>query len=374
MRALVDRFTLTDPGDVRVVKAAMDNGGLDPARIVAVIGKTPGNGLVNDYTRGYLTQSLAHLIAQYTGEAPSAVVERVPFIFSGGTEGVLTPHITVFSVHPESDGMVHSTPALAVATAFTTPLGPEDIGRAGQVSETRDAVRRAMAQAGIEHPQDVHFVQVKGPCLTASALSKARACGSVVAGDTPDQSMAWSRAASAYGVALALGEFTGEALHPETMLRDFQRYSGVASCSSGTEVVMNEIVVLGNSVRWGGPLRIAHRTLRDVLDITAVHEVLEDLNLSAQPQLDEEQRKRLEAVFVKCEHDRSGTVRGQPHTMLNDGDMNPQRHIRGAVGALVAAVTGDTRIFVSGGAEHQGPEGGGLIAVIAERESHDDVL
>jgi cyanuric acid amidohydrolase len=31
----------------------------------------------------------------------------------------------------------------------------------------------------------------------------------------------------------------------------------------------------------------------------------------------------------------------------------------------VAGVTGDTRIFVSGGAEHQGPDGGGLIAIIA---------
>jgi cyanuric acid amidohydrolase len=30
-------------------------------------------------------------------------------------------------------------------------------------------------------------------------------------------------------------------------------------------------------------------------------------------------------------------------------------------------VIGDGRIFVSGGAEHQGPDGGGLIAAIAER-------
>jgi CO/xanthine dehydrogenase FAD-binding subunit len=37
--------------------------------------------------------------------------------------------------------------------------------------------------------------------------------------------------------------------------------------------------------------------------------------------------------------------------------------IRGAVAGLV----GDSRIFVSGGAEHQGPDGGGLIAVIASR-------
>ena len=71
-------------------------------------------------------------------------------------------------------------------------------------------------------------------------------------------------------------------------------------------------------------------------------------------------------MLVKAEPDRSGRIHGQRHTMLNDTDIDPQRHIRGAVGGVVASVVGDTRIFVSGGAEHQGPDGGGLIAVIAE--------
>jgi cyanuric acid amidohydrolase len=53
--------------------------------------------------------------------------------------------------------------------------------------------------------------------------------------------------------------------------------------------------------------------------------------------------------------------------MLNDGDINEQRHIRGAVGAIAASILNDTGLFVSGGAEHQGPDGGGMIAVIAER-------
>ena len=41
---------------------------------------------------------------------------------------------------------------------------------------------------------------------------------------------------------------------------------------------------------------------------------------------------------------------------------------RGAVAGLVAGIIGDSRIFVSGGAEHQGPDGGGLIAVIASQD------
>jgi cyanuric acid amidohydrolase len=76
---------------------------------------------------------------------------------------------------------------------------------------------------------------------------------------------------------------------------------------------------------------------------------------------------RIRAAFVKCEASRDGMVRGRPHTMLNDGDINDQRHVRAAVGAIVASVLNDTALFVSGGAEHQGPDGGGILAVIAER-------
>ena len=64
-----------------------------------------------------------------------------------------------------------------------------------------------------------------------------------------------------------------------------------------------------------------------------------------------------------------GKIRGRGHTMLNDGDIDPQRHIRAAVGAVVASVVNDTALFVSGGAEHQGPDGGGMIALIAERNA-----
>jgi cyanuric acid amidohydrolase len=37
------------------------------------------------------------------------------------------------------------------------------------------------------------------------------------------------------------------------------------------------------------------------------------------------------------------------------------------VGGVIAAATGRTDLFVSGGAEHQGPDGGGPVAVIARQ-------
>jgi cyanuric acid amidohydrolase len=39
--------------------------------------------------------------------------------------------------------------------------------------------------------------------------------------------------------------------------------------------------------------------------------------------------------------------------------------MRALVGGVLAAATRLTELFVSGGAEHQGPDGGGLVAVIA---------
>ena len=56
MRADVHRFSIADPSDVSGLRKAISDGMIDPSTIVAVIGKTHGNGLVNDYTRGYLTQ------------------------------------------------------------------------------------------------------------------------------------------------------------------------------------------------------------------------------------------------------------------------------------------------------------------------------
>ena len=96
--------------------------------------------------------------------------------------------------------------------------------------------------------------------------------------------------------------------------------------------------------------------------------MLSDLGIAAQPQVSAADAARIACVLVKCEPDRRGRIRGSRHTMLDDTDINAQRHIRGAVAGLVAGVIGDGRIFVSGGAEHQGPDGGGLIAVIASQQ------
>jgi cyanuric acid amidohydrolase len=358
---------MAHPGDLSALERLIAEGGLRAGDIVAVIGKTEGNGGVNDFTRGYFTQSLMNMLSRHLGERAESLIKRIPCVLSGGTEGVLSPHYVVLT----STGPARAEPtdiaALAVGTAMSAPLPAEQIGRSAHIRSVASAVGKAMHEARIADSRDVHFVQVKCPCITSARAEAAAAQGKVVITTDPGRSMAMARAAGAFGVAQALGEVGHLAHEEDALLRDFSVYSTRASISSGIEVEANEVIVLGNSRFWSGPLQIAHRPMRDALDIDAVLGVLGDLGIRAAPQVAPEERLRLRAVFVKCEPDRRGHIRGRRHTMLDDTDINAQRHVRGAVGGLVAGVIGDTRIFVSGGAEHQGPDGGGLIAAIADR-------
>ncbi len=364
MQALVQRFEMAHPGDVSALEQAIVQGRIDPYQIVCVIGKTEGNGGVNDFTRGYFTQSLMALLALHRNASAAELLLTVPCVLSGGTEGVLTPHYLVFS--RDMDERLSDAPALAIGTAFGAPLPAEHVGGAQQIADMADTVRRALADARLAHPDEVVFVQAKVPCVTSARTQDALRRGRTPLSADPGRSMALSRAAGALGVGQALGEFseTPERL-AAAVLSDFSIHSERASISSGVEVDRHEVIVLGCSAAWTGPLRIGSTTMQDALDLPAVVRCAGALGLQAAPQLDADAAARIAGVLVKCEPDRRGRIRGRRHTMLDDTDINAQRHIRGAVGALVAGVLGDTRLFVSGGAEHQGPDGGGLIAIIA---------
>ena len=63
--------------------------------VLAVIGKTEGNGGVNDFTRILADQAFDRPArARHRG---TEQVEQVPMVWSGGTDGVLCPHATVFA-------------------------------------------------------------------------------------------------------------------------------------------------------------------------------------------------------------------------------------------------------------------------------------
>jgi cyanuric acid amidohydrolase len=74
--------------------------------------------------------------------------------------------------------------------------------------------------------------------------------------------------------------------------------------------------------------------------------------------------ERIVAIFAKAEAPPNGMLRGRRTTMLSDADINYERHARAALGAVIASVTGDAAIFVSGGTEHQCKPGEAPIAAI----------
>jgi cyanuric acid amidohydrolase len=348
-RARVLRLATAGPSDTAPLGAAIDRGEVDPATIVAIVGKTEGNGCVNDFTRGYATLALKLLLAERLNCPPSEIEKRVAVVMSGGTEGGLSPHLLVFC--RDEVPAAGAAPRLAIGVGLTRAFQPEEIGRRPQIDETASAVAAAMKAAGIASAADVHFVQIKCPLLTKERIEEAARRGAKTATDDTYYSMAISRGASALGVALALGEIKQA---PEAAIcKDWSLHSGVASASAGVELLRNEIVVLGNAAGWAGDLVIGHDVMKDAIDADAVRRVLAAVH------------GKTVAVLAKAEAAPSGEIRGRRHTMLDDSDIHSTRHARALVGGVLAGVIGDTMLYVSGGAEHQGPAGGGPVAIIA---------
>jgi cyanuric acid amidohydrolase len=364
MECVVYRVGMRHPGDASEITRLIDDGLLAAESITAIFGKTEGNGCVNDFTRGYALSALSTALAPQLGLAPDAVPARIPMVMSGGTEGGLSPHFLVFAVVP-GDVPQPGRKALAVGTAATAPLVPEEIGRLPQIKATAAAVRTAMDRAKIAGQSDVHWVQVKCPLLTNERIAEAASRGQRTATEDTYASMGLSRGASALGVALALGEVDVAALADGAVGANLDLWSGRASCSAGIELMNGEIVVLGNSAAWSGDRRIAHGVMRDAIDFPAVVDVLRGLDFAIADQLNAASAARIDAVLAKAEAAKSGAIRGARHIMNDDSDIHSTRHARALVGGVLAAAVGFTELFVSGGAEHQGPDGGGPIAVIA---------
>jgi cyanuric acid amidohydrolase len=355
------------PGDVSGLMNLIEAGKIKPASILAILGKTEGNGGVNDFTREYAVSALSVALAPYVALPPHDVEQKIAFVMSGGTEGVLSPHITVFARTAIEGGSSDSGIAgkrLSIGIAHTRDFMPEELGRHAQVDETARAVRVAMRDAGIEHPEDVHFVQIKCPLLTSDRIEAAHARGRKTVTTSAYGSMGYSRGASALGVAVALGEIDGD-IRDEQVLKDWDLFSSVASTSSGIELMHNVVIVFGNSALSASPFVIGHAVMRDAIDAAAVMDALKSVGLGVGDLSDPLARNRLVNIFAKAEASPDGTVRGFRHTMLDDSDIGSTRHARAAVGGLIGGLSGTGAVYVSGGAEHQGPPGGGPVAAIA---------
>ena len=233
-RAIVHRISASAPDDVSGIEAAIASQRIDPKGVIAVLAKTEGNGLVNDFSRGHASLALSLLFKRHLA---------------------------------------------------TTRL-------------------RGSASSCLEAP--------KAPWLPIGWCSS-------------------------------------------------------ALDSAGIELINHEIVVMGMSPSWSGPLSIDHAVMGDAIDVEPVRAALKRLGLDSAGQLPPAQRGRLVALLGKAEASDDGQLRGHRHTMLDDSDIAATRHARAFVCGALAALVGHAEIYVSGGAEHQGPDGGGPVALIVDR-------
>jgi barbiturase len=360
----VRKVPLQHVSDASGLAELLDAGVMEADRVIAVIGKTEGNGGVNDYTRILADRAFREVLVE-KGSRSADEVKQVPIVWSGGTDGVISPHATVFGTLPADRAVQTDEPRLTVGVAMSEPILPEEIGYRPMIEKVAAGVQEAMKRAGISDPADVHYVQTKTPLLTLATIREAKERGRDVWTQHTHESMDLSNGTTGLGIAVALDEI---AMPPdEAVMHDRTLYSAVASCSSGVELDRAQIVVVGNARGVGGRYRIGHSVMKDALDQEGIWTAIRDAGLEL-PECARttDLQGRLINVFLKCEASHDGTVRGRRNAMLDDSDVHWHRQIKSCVGGVAAAVTGDPAVFVSVSAAHQGPDGGGPVAAIVD--------
>ncbi len=355
------KVELKSVADASGLEKGIVSGFFTADQVVGVIGKTEGNGGVNDFTRILADQAFRRVLLKH-GTRDETAVNQIPMVWSGGCDGVITPHATIFARNGTTGP--DSKARLTMGIAMSAVLLPEDIGRPAMIEKVAAAVKDAMRDAGIEDPRDVHYVQTKTPLLTIDSVRDAESRGKHVACEVHD-SMGVSNGTTALGIAVALGEV--KMPKAEEICRNLDLYSAVASCSSGVELTRAQIVLLGNKPGAGGRYRIGHSVMQDALDIDGIYQAVRNAGLP----LPERARSsdldgKLVNLFIKCEADRTGKLRGRRQIMLDDSDVHHHRHSKAAVGGVAATAIGDPAVFVSVDAMHQGPQGGGPVIAIVD--------
>ena len=342
------------PGDAKELKSFLSHI-KQPVEPVAMLIKTEGNGCVNDFTRTMAYESYKEIVARLG-------FPDVGIVVSGGTEGVLSPHATLFYKKTE-EALLVGDPSLSIGVSRTRELAPHEIGTVLHAKLVAVAVREAMHTALLECPEEVKFVQIKCPLLRDDDISAVSYTGKSVVVDDTYRSMAFSRGASALGSALALGEISS--LSDSDICVNWDLFSAVTSVSSGAELRHCEVLVFGNSPKVSGSLFISSTVMRDPIDTAGFMSTM---------QSSESCHGGGEILQVFAKADPIGVIRGNRAIMLDDSDIHSTRHARAAVGGVLSSVVGRTNIYVSGGAEHQGPRGGGPVAIIRKKSLNKEVV
>lgn len=368
--ASVNRFAMQRPSDISQLDALVSQNSITPSTIRAIVAKTEGNGSLTDYTTELAEHAFTEWLGKRLGISQDEVRKTVMFFVDGGAEGLISPHGLVFS-STETEGNHSSVARLAFGWARGTELEATEIGRSGQIGNTAEAVQTALEDADLMGPEEVQGVLVTAPTLALSEIQRMKQDGQEPAALFPDVLAAASCRAAAIGASLALGEIARESLER------VQDARAVDARFSRTIVIAKpftrepRVLVIGNSRHWTGPFAASYAAMADALDAAALRSALEMLGLPGSHPLRRVESERLIACFCKTEIGASNRIRGRRHVMLEDADIHYTRHLRTAVGAVVAATIGHPQVFVSAGTDASSAVGGSMVCVIGKVEGID---
>lgn len=364
MDVQVYRLPMSGPDDVSALANLIDQGSVNPHDICAIIAQTEGDG----YARGYSALSFELMLAEKTGLSRPEIAKKVPMLMIGLTGGLMSPHYTVFTrkfVEAPSKGEKR----LALGIKTTRVLLPEEYGTRTHVLLVAQAVKEAMAEAGITDINDVKCVEVKCPNLTAARIQDAQSRGQKVVSTNFADAGAKSKGASALGVALALGEINDEDVTDAAICSNWNLYSKVASTSAGNEQVACKVILMGNSETAVSAFKAGSGVMKDTLDLAGAFTAFKDAGLVFEGEIPQNQRDKVATVFINAGADAMGSIRGRRTTMKSDYLAGYQGiFAKAVINAIVGALIGDTMILASAGYEHQGPLGANLVAVIAKAD------
>ncbi|KAL2827358.1 cyanuric acid hydrolase/Barbiturase [Aspergillus cavernicola] len=271
----VFKYRTSSPADTSPL-SRLEKEGYSAADVVAVVGKTEGNGCVNDFSR---TLS-SHV---WESKIPSSAVT----VFSGGTEGVLSPHVTFLVRSKQRTGLV-------ACSGQTRDFASQEIGTETQGREIAATISEMLNKAGIQK-EAVHLVLIKCPLLTSTDIEQIRAAGQTPITTDTYSSMALSRYASAIGIALALDEISAEKVSTALESGHEAVWSSRASCSSGAELQNCHIMILAaDPQEQQGQLRAISGHMEDAMDARVLLEMLDQIKA---------ENGKVVQVFVKAEAD-----------------------------------------------------------------------
>ncbi len=361
-------FEMRSAVDTNGLDSAIADRDVDPASVIAVLGKTCGTGLADDPERQAVEESILRSLCSGSLESPEAVRRRVRFILSSGAVGPIVPHIAVIS-RSSRESTALASKRLTVGVAESEPLLPSEIGKMAHMDKVSRAVKTALHRSGVQTVDDVHCVLVRTPAsigddsAEVTAFEERTSGGSFAAVGNNVEAMSYAVDAAALGVAAGLGEIDYGAVREAAIRSDWSLYSSVAWVTAGGKRPCAEIVLLGNSESSSSQLTIGHGITRDALDQEGMKHALRSAGLRFSCCPSEEDRKRVVLTIGKLSVPEGGLLRGLHTTM--DADEDGTRIVKACGGTLLGSVIGTGCVLMSGGLNtHQGPPGMSPIAAV----------